>query len=176
MIHELVKPDNPILFEKLEKFDFAEPPTDPIQLAKDLAETMILNEGLGLACNQIGLPYRAFAMMANPIIVCFNPFIIDQSAETIKLDEGCLTWPGVFLEIERPRRIKTRYTEPNGNIVTKEFHDLSARIFQHEYCHLEGNIFSDYVSDLKLIIAINKAKKHYGLKYKLSDFRQKTES
>lgn len=160
MIHALVPPDNPILHTALEKFDFDNPPTDPVQLAKDLAETMMHEQGLGLAANQIGLPYRAFAMMANPIIVCFNPFIVDASKEMIKLEEGCLTWPGVFLKIERPRRIRVRYTEPNGNVVTKELHDLTSRIYQHELDHVNGIVFSAHVGDLAWVLAKNKAKKY----------------
>ena len=159
MIHPLVPPSDPILLQELPEFDFENPPTDPIQFAKDLAETMMQNNGLGLAANQIGKTHRAFAMLANPIIVCYNPRIVDVSKEEIELEEGCLTFPGILLKIKRPRRIKVRYVEPNGNFVTREFHDLSARIFQHETDHLNGILFSAYVSDLKWVLAKNKAKK-----------------
>lgn len=138
MIHDLVPSTDPILKQRIEQFDFSNPPTDPIQLAHDLAETMLANNGLGLSANQIGLPYRAFAIKAEKIIVCFNPRIVDYSEETIYLEEGCLSYPNLFIKVKRPQKIKIRYTEPNGNTLTKTFNGLTARVIQHEYDHLEG--------------------------------------
>ena len=138
MIHTLVKQTDPILRQKLEQFDFSNPPTDPIQLAHDLAETMISNNGLGLAANQIGLPYNAFAVSAEKVIVCFNPKIVNYSDETIYLEEGCLSYPNLYIKVKRPKQIKIRYTEPNGNTLTKVFDGLTARVIQHEYDHLQG--------------------------------------
>ena len=138
MIHSLVPSTDPILKEPIGQFDFNNPPTDPIQLAHDLAETMIANNGLGLSANQIGLPYRAFAVMAEKIIVFFNPKIVDYSEETIYMEEGCLSYPNLFIKVKRPQKIKIRYTEPNGNTVTKTFNGLTARVIQHEYDHMEG--------------------------------------
>ena len=138
MIHGLVDENFPLLYEEMEKFDFANPPTDPIKLATDLADTMLANNGLGLAANQIGLPYRAFAMKSEQIIVCFNPLIVDTSSENILLEEGCLSFPGLFIKVKRPKSIKVRYTQPNGEIVNKMFGGITARIFQHELAHLNG--------------------------------------
>lgn len=138
MIYELVSCDHPLLSQKLEPFDFKSPPTDPIQLAKDLFETMVHNKGLGLAANQCGLPYRVFAIAANPGIVVYNPRIVDQTTEEIQLEEGCLSYPNFFVKIKRPRNIKVRYTEPNGNVVTQTFIGMTARVFQHELDHLNG--------------------------------------
>jgi peptide deformylase len=138
MIHTLVPSNSSILKHRLEEFDFVNPPTDPIQLAHDLAETMLYNDGLGLSANQIGLPYRAFAIKAEKIIVCFNPRIVDYSEETIYLEEGCLSYPNLYIKVKRPKKIKIRYVEPNGNTVTKTFNGLTARVALHEYDHLEG--------------------------------------
>jgi peptide deformylase len=138
MIHTLVPSNDPILKSRMEEFDFFKPPTDPIQLAHDLAETMLYNDGLGLSANQIGLPYRAFAIKAEKIIVCFNPRIVDYSEETIYLEEGCLSYPNLYIKVKRPQKIKIRYTEPNGNTETKIFSGLTARVALHEYDHLEG--------------------------------------
>lgn len=138
MIHTLVPSNDPILKQELKQFDFINPPTDPIQLAHDLAETMLANNGLGLAANQIGLPYRVFAIKAEKIIVCFNPKIVDYSEETIYLEEGCLSYPNLFIKVKRPKGIKIRYTEPNGNTLTTTFIGLTARIALHEYDHLQG--------------------------------------
>jgi len=138
MIHTLVDKSDPILKRELEPFDFSNPPTDPIQLAKDLAETMISNNGLGLAANQIGLPYRVFVLTGEQIFACFNPKIVDSSSETVYLEEGCLSYPGVAVKIKRPRLIRVRFTMPNGETVTKKFDGITARCFLHELDHLNG--------------------------------------
>lgn len=159
MIHELIDCNDPILRNAIDTFDFADPPTDPIELAHALAQTMIANNGLGLSANQIGLPYRVFAMTGDPITVCFNPRIVDVSEETIVLEEGCLSFPGLFVKIKRPKRIKVRYTEPNGNTVTKTFDGMTARIFQHELDHLNGIRYIERANKIHLEQARKAAKK-----------------
>ena len=158
MIHELVDCKDPILKQPIENFDFSNPPTDPIQLAHDLAETMLDKGGIGLAANQIGLPYRAFAIKAEQIIVCFNPKIVDVSNETIYLEEGCLSYPNLFVKVKRPIRIKVRYTEPNGNVLTKIFDGLTSRVFQHELDHLDGVVHTDRATRYHLEQARKNAK------------------
>ena len=159
MIHALIDHTDKILTDGTPKFDFAEPSTDPIQLSRDLAETLILNQGLGLAAPQIGIPVRAFAMMAQQIIVCFNPRIIDESDEVIVLEEGCLSYPELFVKVKRPRRIKVRYEEPNGETVTKTFDGITARVFQHELSHLNGICHLDEANKYHKEQALKKWKK-----------------
>lgn len=156
---DLVSRHDPLIRTKLEDFDFANPPMNPVQLYNDLGETMIKHKGLGLAANQVGLPYRVFVMTGTPVIGCFNPRIVDKSSEMIELDEGCLTFPGVIAKIKRPRLIKVRYTEPNGNVVTKIYTDMTARIIQHEIDHLDGKVFLDYLSHVKRESVLKKAAK-----------------
>jgi peptide deformylase len=150
---------NRILTTGTLKFDFAEPSTDPIQLSRDLAETLILNQGLGLAAPQIGIPVRAFAMMSEKIIVCFNPRIVDKSDEVIVLEEGCLSYSELFVKVKRPRRIKVRYEEPNGETVTKTFDGITARVFQHELSHLNGICHLDEANKYHKEQALKKWKK-----------------
>jgi peptide deformylase len=138
MIRELVDCNAPILKQEMEPFDFSNPPIDPLDLVTDLAETMLENNGVGLSANQVGLPYRVFVMLGQELIPCFNPRIVDMSEETILLEEGCLSYPDMFVKVKRPRRIKVRYAEPNGNIVTQTFDGMTARVFQHELDHLNG--------------------------------------
>lgn len=159
MIHPLVPCTADILKQPVEKFDFQNPPTDPIELAHDLAQTMIANEGLGLSANQIGLPYRAFAMKAEQIVVCFNPIVVDASSEQLYLEEGCLSYPMLFVKVKRPKTIKVRYTEPNGNVVTKVYDGMTARIFQHELSHLNGLTFIREASKIHVEQAKNKLKR-----------------
>lgn len=138
MILQLVDSDDPILRQEIEPFDFSNPPVNPLDLVTDLAETMLANNGIGLSANQVGLPYCVFVMLADELIPCFNPRIIDVSQETIVMEEGCLSYPGLFVKVKRPRRIKVRFTEPNGETVTRVFDGMTARVFQHELSHLNG--------------------------------------
>ena len=159
MIKELVSRDHPALVMIAEPFDFKNPPTNPMQLAVDLAETMIQNNGLGLAANQIGLPYRAFAINANPVFVCFNPRIVDQTTETIAMDEGCLTFPNLFLKIKRSRTIKIRFATPTGEVMTRTFDGMTARCFQHELDHLNGVVYTSKSKPLSLSMAMKRRSK-----------------
>ena len=162
MILKLLECDSPILRQEMELFDFANPPTNPVELYNNLAETMIEYHGLGLSANQVGLPYRAFVLRAEEVIGCFNPKIVDYSSETILMEEGCLSNPGLFVKIKRPKKIKTRYTLPNGETVTKVFDGITARCFQHELDHLDGVCFIDNISPLKLSLAKKKLLKKKG--------------
>lgn len=137
-ILSLVDKNDPILKAELGHFDFSNSPTDPSQLARDLAETMIENKGLGLAANQVGLPYRVFVINGEQILACFNPKIVDFSAEQVYMLEGCLSHPGLSVKIKRPAVIKVRFTMPNGETRTEKFEGLTARVFQHELDHLNG--------------------------------------
>lgn len=138
MIVPILGKDHPILKEKMPAFDFQNPMMDPVELYNDLAETMRENEGLGLSANQIGVRTRAFVMRAENIIGVFNPRVVDISSETVYLEEGCLSYPNLFVKVKRPRKIKVRYTNPNGETETRTFDGMSARVFLHELDHLDG--------------------------------------
>jgi peptide deformylase len=151
MIYDLVKSDHPLLRQKLETFDFSNSPMDPIELAKNLTETMLKNNGLGLSANQCGLPYRVFVIASNPVIACFNPRVVDESTQTeVSLEEGCLSFPYLFLKVKRPRMIKVRYNLPNGEIATEKFDGMTARIFLHELDHMNGEVFTSKVNQYHL--------------------------
>lgn len=138
--YPLVLSNDPILKEEMEEFDFANPPINPVELYEKLASTMVKEGGLGLSANQCGLPYRAFVMTGENIIGVFNPKIVDQSNETIVLDEGCLSYPNLFIRIKRPRKIKVRYQTPVGEVKTEVYDGITARVFLHELDHLDGII------------------------------------
>ena len=137
-ILDLVNDRDPILRTQLPLFDFSNPPVDPIQLAKDLTETMIANKGMGLAANQVGLPYRVFVLTGQQILACFNPKVVDISPEEVYINEGCLSYPGLVVKIKRPQEIRVRFTMPNGETRTAKFEGLTARCFLHELDHLNG--------------------------------------
>ena len=163
MILQLVDCKDPILKQPLEPFDFSNPPVNPLDLVTDLAETMLASNGIGLSANQCGLPYRVFVMLGQELIPCFNPKIVDVSEETVVMEEGCLSYPGLLVKVKRPRRIKVRYTEPNGETVTKVFDGMTARVFQHEMDHLDGINYQQRANKLHLEQARKNNKKAKGL-------------
>jgi len=170
MIYQLVKSTNPLLHQKLPRFDFSNPPIDPKQLAHDLAETMVAKNGVGLSANQVGLPYRAFVVASDPIMCCFNPIIVDQSPQTMVLDEACLSLPGITVKKDRPLKIRIRFTLPSGETVTEIYQGMTARIMCHEMEHMEGKLITTGLSRITLDILIKKAKK-LGFNYTHADFR-----
>jgi peptide deformylase len=167
---KLIESSNPILTTPCQPFDFKNPPFDPIEFSKEFIKFMYESNGIGLAANQIGIPYRIFAMRGMPEnFVCFNPKIVQRSEQEVVLEESCLTYPGLIVKIKRPQHIRVRFTTPNGDTRTEQFTGISARIFQHEMMHIEGKTFKDYMSKLSLEIAIRKAKKK-GFHYSISSF------
>lgn len=157
---DLIPSDNPLLREEIEPFDFNNPPEDPIKIAHILSQSILKHpNSLGLSCPQIGLRHRAFVMKANPMIVVFNPIIVDISEEWLYAEEGCLSFPNLFIKIKRPQVIKVRYQHPNSEKVTCIYQDRTARIFQHELDHLDGVLFQDRANDIHLMQARNKLKK-----------------
>lgn len=159
MKYELVDCFDPILRTPTEEFDFDNPPVDPLELACNLAETMLEEGGIGIAANQCGLPYRVFVLQAEELIPCFNPRVVDVSEEQIYLEEGCLSFPGLTVKIKRPRRIKIRYTEPDGNTITKVFDGITARCVLHEMDHLDGIVHTQRANRVHLEQAKAKQKK-----------------
>ena len=144
---KLVNHNDPILTRVCESFDFSNPPFNPIEFAQELVKHMYDWNGLGLAANQVGLPYRIFAMRGSPEnFVCFNPRIVDRTTEEVALEEGCLSYPGLLVKIKRPKSIKVRFAMANGEVRTDTFTGMTARIFQHELGHLDGEIFYNKAS------------------------------
>jgi peptide deformylase len=139
---QLVDRNDPILTKQCDVFDFSNPPFDPIEFSQELVKFMYDRNGVGVAANQLGVPYRIFAMRAAPEnFVCFNPKIVQPSEAQVVLEEGCLTFPGLYVKIKRPQHIRVRFQTPNGDTLTKQFTGMTARIFQHEIDHLDGIVF-----------------------------------
>lgn len=159
MIYDLVDEKNEILKTPTENFDFENPPIDPIELSINLAETMITHKGLGLAAPQCGLPYRVFVVNSKSIFAVFNPKIVDMSVDTVYMEEGCLTFPNTYIKVKRPSVIRIRYQQPNGEFITQEWAGLTARIFQHEYDHLEGLTYKDRATKWHIDTAYKKKAK-----------------
>lgn len=132
--------------------------TDEIrELYKDLVDTMVAYQGIGIAGPQIGSAYKIFLIDAfvatgedDALPVAFiNPEIIETSEDLEKADEGCLSFPGVYVPIERPNRAKIRAMGLDGELFELEGTELLARAIQHENDHLTGKLLVDFVGPLK---------------------------
>lgn len=138
----LVDNKDPVLKTRCIEFDFASPPFDPLEFSNEFVKFMYEKNGIGLAANQIGIPYRVFAMRGSPEnFVCFNPCIILPSTQNVLLEEGCVSFPGLFIKIKRSQHVVVRFQTPTGDTKTEMFTDITARVFQHELDHLDGEVF-----------------------------------
>jgi peptide deformylase len=132
---------------------------------KDMCEFMIASNGIGLAANQIGIAKRVFVMGSNNIpgfpepFAVFNPRIVEASTEIILDQEGCLSYPGLFLTVKRPSWIVAEYQNSRGDTIEARFEGYLAKCFQHELDHLDGICFVDKVSQMKLNLAMKKLRK-----------------
>ena len=157
LICELVKETDPFFREMPEKFNFENPQVDPEKLEKQLVENMIYHEGYGLSANQIGIPVQAFSMMLDDkAMVVFNPEILEWSEETTYIREGCLSFPGLYVAVERAQAIAMKFQTDVGEEQGGSLQDMSAKIFQHEMEHMEGKLFIDNVSGFKMKSAMKK--------------------
>jgi len=130
--------------------------TDEIrQLAEDMLETMYDAPGVGLAAIQIGVPLRMVTMDVSKSederlpMVLINPEITWASEEKRTYEEGCLSIPEYYEEVERPDRVRFRYMNLEGAIIEQDAEGLMATCVQHEIDHLNGVLFIDYLSKLK---------------------------
>ena len=163
-IREILTVPNPVLKQVSEPV--AGGVTDDIRsLMDDMLETMYAAPGIGLAAIQIGVPLRVIVMdlageeedKAPRYFV--NPEILETVEETAPYEEGCLSVPDIYDEIERPVRARIRYLNYAGEQVEEWADGMYAVCIQHEMDHLEGTLFIDYLSRLKRQRAIEKVKK-----------------
>lgn len=142
--------------------------TDEIRkLVADMADTMFAAHGAGLAAIQVGAPERIYIVDAavaggreeDPPVVFINPEIVWLSEETETADEGCLSFPDIFVPIKRARRARVRAMNLDGQIFEAEGEGLYARAMQHEGDHLNGKLMIDFVGPLKKKMIKNKMKK-----------------
>lgn len=162
MILNVVKYGDPILTklaEEVTEFD-----ENLRKLVDDMFETMYGAPGVGLAAPQVGVLKRLFVMDCSSgkdkkqKAVLINPVIETEEGEQIG-DEGCLSFPGMFLEIKRPQRVVVRARDTDGSEMTLDVMDLQARCVSHETDHLDGELFINYLSPLKRDLTKRKIKK-----------------
>jgi peptide deformylase len=143
---------------------------DIVQFTETLFDTLRKANGIGLAGPQIGILKRIFVIDTSLINqkdrsvetlkqVYINPSIIWQSEEEIVYTEGCLSIPEIFEEVERPLKIRVKYNDLLFNSIEEEIDGIKARIFQHEFDHLEGILFIDRTNPLKRRLITSKLKR-----------------
>jgi len=139
---------------------------DAVELESAMCQFMIENKGIGLAANQIGLAKRVFVMGSYNItgfpqpFALFNPVILERSQDLVLDQEGCLSYPDLYLTVKRPSWVRAAYQNFKGDIIEAKFTDYLSKCFQHELDHLDGVCFVDKVSKLKLQFAMKKIRKH----------------
>lgn len=156
MIYPIVAYGDSILREEAK--DFHRDSEDLTQLVESMFDTMYNANGVGLAAPQVGLPHRIFVidstlMGDDPELgvkrAFINPEILDEYGEDWSFEEGCLSIPDVHADILRPEKLTIKYFDEHWNEHEEEFDHLTARVIQHEYDHLEGVLFTDYIKGLK---------------------------
>ena len=160
---------NPLLRQKAKKINIVG--DEELKIAKKMREIMLKAPGVGLAANQIGILKQIVTIFfveqdTNKEIEynLFNPQIISYSKETTIMEEGCLSLPEQFAEIERPKIIKLKYLNNKNKLIQRKVDGVEARILQHEIDHLSGKLFVDYLSSLKRNMMIKKVQKYLKIK------------
>ena len=139
---------------------------EDVSISKQMIQIMKNDFGAGLAANQIGILKKIITVHiqdkeknTEKLYALFNPIINEYSKETVIMEEGCLSLPKQFAEIERPQSIQLQYTNEKNKIIREEKNGYEARILQHEIDHLSGKLFVDYLSPLKRNMLIKKVQK-----------------
>jgi len=161
-IRPIVVYGDPVLREKAQKIK--EIDRDVKELVSDMIATLENQRGLGLAAPQVGVSLRVFIIdlsaidITETVKVFINPEIISTSGEVV-MEEGCLSFPGIFQKINRPEYAKVKAIDLDGNEFTLEASGMLARAIQHENDHLNGVLFIDHFSSLSRTLLQGKLKK-----------------
>ena len=144
MILQLTPNTHPILHERVKP---CSEDLDRHEMSRILKENMVHYEGIGLSANQIGIGERVFVMILNveteETITCFNPRIIKRYDDNVWCEEGCLSFPDEIINIHRPNRIVVKYEDEYKKDHKIKLDGLAARVFLHEFDHLEGIVFTE---------------------------------
>jgi peptide deformylase len=140
------------------KFDLPNPLME--MLVKRLKMTMKLYGGIGLSANQCGVFERVFVIGTDHFqIACINPRIIGQAPSTIKVEEGCLSFPGLHVKLDRPDWVEVEFTNEMGELKQMRLEGITARCFQHELDHMNGIRMIDHIGPVALQMARKKQEK-----------------
>lgn len=155
MIYPIVLYGDPVLKKRAKDIPHGE---DIKELVADMFDTMYAASGVGLAAPQIGKSIRIFVVDDRPMMeedeegikkAFINPEILEEDGEPWAFEEGCLSIPGIREDVKRKPFVKIRYYDEEWNEHIEEFDDIHARVIQHEYDHIEGILFTDYITSFK---------------------------
>ena len=142
-IKELVEPEHQLFHHRIQSCSYN---LDRHHLSRVLIDNMIHHNGIGISANQIGIWERAFAMVRdienNEVMVCFNPRIVKSYSEEVEMEEGCLSYPDEFIEIERSETVVVKYEDENKVDHKIKLEGFAARVFLHEFDHMQGINFT----------------------------------
>lgn len=149
---------SPVLRQRAE--EVAEIDDSVHELVKDLLDTTYADDGLGLAANQIGVARRVAVVIHGdePPLVLINPVLVEKEGKC-RDEEGCLSVPDLFADVERPERVVVEAKQLDGSIIRVDADEIKARAIMHEIDHLDGVIFIDHLSPLKRRMLLKKWKK-----------------
>ncbi len=157
MIYTLLEPKHPLLLSPLPVITADTEPEDRKEILDNMVETMKHYGGIGLSANQVGLALRMFVFGDNKHYVpCFNPRIISTSEKKVPIEEGCLTYPGLFIKIFRPDEVTLTFEDENRELHEETFTGLMARVVLHEMDHMDGIDFQTRAGKMALDIAKRK--------------------
>jgi peptide deformylase len=165
---KLIKHPDLILNEVMPDFDFENPVMAPQDLEEHMVKLMWEKNGIGLAANQVGIRARVFTIMTRSLqgvtepFAVFNPKVLAVSEELEQGEEGCLSFPNLFLHVKRPYHVVAEFLDRDKNTCIIRFDGIDARCFLHELDHLNGVCFTNGISKLKLDLAIKKQRKLNG--------------
>lgn len=152
---------NKFLDKQLAEVDIENIDFDPKELKNEMADIMLSTNGIGLSASQVGVDKRVFIMGNNreDLAIVINPQIIQYTEARVLDVEGCLSFPNIYLTVQRPKELLVSYYNEQLEQVTDHVVDHSARVFMHEFDHLNGITFKDRVTKLKYDLAKKRAKK-----------------
>jgi peptide deformylase len=152
---------HPKLAERMKEFDLSQVMNPEIQkFIKQLKLTMTTYGGLGLSANQCGIRFRMFVMGSDEFqMVCINPNIVETFGEPEKMREGCLSYPGLYLNVPRYKKIVVEHFDHLGEYNTTTLEGISAQVYQHELDHMNGVVYTNKVGPLALELAKKRQKK-----------------
>ncbi len=145
---KIITVPNKILRQKTEMITF--PLTqEMVKLVPEMCKAMMIHDGIGLAAPQVGFSIKLIVINTSQgPRVFFNPQLLNKSWRKVKIEEGCLSVPGVFGIVKRPNSVTAHYQDEFGKTITERLTGLLARVYQHEVDHLNGILFTDKVSKI----------------------------
>ena len=154
---KLIKAPDEFLEKQVKKFDFNT--MDPGEISKNMIDLMHKYKGIGLAANQVGVDAQIFVMGEKDPMTVINPIVTEVNTEKVEMEEGCLSFPGLYMKVSRPSVVSVQYLDIEQKECIIKLEGFHARVFLHEYDHLQGITFDQRVSKLRLEMAKKKQEK-----------------